>query len=291
MKRKLFNVSRRAAEQLKRQRKDQPDGGDRKHHSQSVDDVSNLHAELDSLKYETSRLNGPLPKREPRFSLEEARRIIRENSVGESGIRNRLMQSLVDRSRSANEERGNSQSNNSEQLYFTGTLQQHHAERRSANNRSFNRRDLSPISQNNHVASFMNPVSSLRAEDLGFSCTEAQLLPAPVTEVATEDAVSTGQVSLVEDRSPNQRLYNQLSSSAVSSRMASDLKNSMVRSQSNVNPAIQLVPQISKQASLEKILEHREVFKTNETSEAKVAPDDRYNEKVQRLMAEMVDLK
>ena len=108
MKRKLFNVSRRAAEQLKRQRKDQPEGGDRKHHSQSVDDVSHLHAELDSLKYETSRLNGPLPKREPRFSLEEARRIIRENSVGESGIRNRLMQSLVDRSRSANEERGNS---------------------------------------------------------------------------------------------------------------------------------------------------------------------------------------
>ena len=69
----------------------------------------------------------------------------------------------------------------------------------------------------------MNPVSSLRAEDLGFSCTDAKLLPAPVAEVATEDAVSTGQVSLVEDRSPNQRLYKQLSSSAVSSRLASDL--------------------------------------------------------------------
>ena len=103
---RIFDASRKAAEALKNRSRS---GGERRGINHSIEGRRSIRAELDAMKHQDKRL--PYEK----FSIEEARRVLHENSVGE-GTRNMNLRSTSQNIMS---------STNSEQLLFTGTLQGH----------------------------------------------------------------------------------------------------------------------------------------------------------------------
>ena len=111
LKSRIFEASRRAAETYNQHQRSLS-GGERKGLHRSFEGRKSIRAELDSLKYA-----GKLRLPRQHFNIEDARRVLRENSIG-SNTRNNVVQM---RSTSQNI----MSTTNSEQLLFTGTLQQH----------------------------------------------------------------------------------------------------------------------------------------------------------------------
>ena len=111
LKSRIFEASRRAAETYNQHQRSLS-GGERKGLHHSFEGRKSIRAELDSLK-NAGKLR--LPRQH--FNIEDARRVLRENSIG-SNTRNNVVQM---RSTSQNI----MSTTNSEQLLFTGTLQQH----------------------------------------------------------------------------------------------------------------------------------------------------------------------
>ena len=118
---RIFDASRRAAEALKHR---SLSGDERKGLYQSIEGRRSIRAELDMMKHEDKRL--PREK----FSIEEAHRVLCENSIGRNitkiNLRNKSQNTNLKSTNQNINPRSTSQnvmsSTNSEQLLFTGTL-------------------------------------------------------------------------------------------------------------------------------------------------------------------------